>query len=302
MRPINIAELYADHGIAIAPPNNSHARSGWVNTHCPFCEGSRNFHLGYNSSRGYFYCWRCGWKPVRLSLATLLNVSEIAAGVLARQYRATTVTREPESVPIVASDIPTYMPKGNRQISQQLGVFLRRRGFDPKRLIADWGLLGTDHRAERGWTWRILIPIYFDRLLVSYTSRAIGNDVQPKYRTCPRRLETIHHKHVLYGLDKVVGDTVAVVEGPMDVWRLGFGAVATFGTQVTPPQRVLLRRFKRIFIVFDGDSAGQVAGEKLAWQMSGFGLDVQQITLPPDEDPGSLSPDSVSTLRHLMGI
>ena len=300
-RLINVTALYADHGIPTAPATNKHFSQEWVNTHCPFCEGSKNFHLGYHRAGGYFHCYRCGWKPTRLALAGILGTSERVAWDVARQYfarRNAGFANTPEITPPV---IHTYLPRGTIEISSNHAAYLRNRGFDPKALVRTWKLKGTGPTAKPQWRWRIVIPIYHDRHLVSYTTRAMS-DRGDKYRACPKEQELLHHRHTLYGLDLAPGPVAIVVEGPVDVWRIGPGAVATFGTEVKPAQRVLLSRFKKLIIAFDSDShgAGQKAGEKLAWQMSGMGVETEQVLLPMGVDPGSLSENQVNVLRHML--
>lgn len=294
--------LYSDHGVQQAPAGHSHARSGWVQTVCPFCEGNPGYHLGYNLASGYFHCWRCGWKPLKLALATLLGVAEREIPALLPPYHTARAPQDRVGQEIRSGAIPTYMPEPNAPLNALQAAYLRDRRFDPLFLAETWGLRGTDHRAPVGWRHRIVIPITHDGRLVSYTTRSLV-DRRDKYKACPIPQETIHHKHLLYGLDQARGmDAVAVVEGPADVWRLGPGAVATFGTQLKPAQRILLRRFRRLLIVFDGDSAGQVAGEKLAWQMAGYGLEVDQVILPPDKDPGSLSVEEASSVMETIKV
>jgi hypothetical protein len=43
-------------------------------------------------------------------------------------------------------------------------------------------------------------------------------------------------KETLYNLDNAKDGTAIVVEGPIDVWRIGDGAVATFGVIYTQKQ------------------------------------------------------------------
>jgi len=298
---VDLVALYRDFNIPTAPPGNKHFRYGWVNTHCPFCSGSKNYHLGYNLSNGYFFCWRCGWKPTKLALSGVLGRDERVAAKLAKDYASSFVQIQKQN-DIGPRPDKCPLPRGSKQLLPIMGRYLRDRGFDPDCLVRVWGLLGTDQSADLRWRWRIIIPIYHDRQLVSYTSRALSNKILDKYRACPQKDEVLHHRDTLYGLDKALTDTGVVVEGPADVWRIGPGAVGLFGDQVTPAQRILLRRFRRLFILLDGDDAGRSAGEKIAWQMGGFGLEVRQIILPDGRDPGSLSEQEARDLRQDFGL
>jgi len=301
--PIDLAALYQDRHIPTAPRGNKHYREGWINTHCPFCTGSRNFHLGYNLTNDYFYCWRCGWKPQITALAEVLNISEHKVRALLSTYKVHRAFSERADATISGRPIRTRLPKKTRPLSRSHEAYLRSRGFNPNELVEMWGLKGTDHTAEPRWRWRIIIPIYFERNLVSYTTRSIGNRPD-KYRACPKNQEQIHHKNLLYGWDgpiggtHIVGPTAIVVEGPADVWRIGPGALAIFGDQVSSAQIALLKKFRRLFIMLDGDEAGKAAGEKLAWRMSGLGVDTKQVILPNGKDPGELSKHEVVEIRN----
>jgi hypothetical protein len=300
---VDIAALYRDRHVPAAPRGSKHHREGWINTHCPFCAGSRDYHLGYNLAGNYFYCWRCGWKTQETALAGLLDISERKARALIGAYKTRQTLSDRAGATISPRPISTYLPKGSKPFSGTHTRYLSNRGFDPDELVEMWGLKATDHTAESGWKWRIVIPIYFERELVSYTTRSIGNKPD-KYRACPKQQEKIHHKNILYGWDgpiggtHVVGPTAIVVEGPADVWRVGPGAVAIFGDQVSPAQVALLKNFRRLFVMLDGDEAGKVAGEKLAWRMSGMGVDAQQIILPDGKDPGELGKNDVLEIRR----
>jgi DNA primase len=179
---------------------------------------------------------------------------------------------------------------------------LEQRGFNPDELVNEWSLSSTDGReTDKNWRWRIVVPIYMAHRLVSYVGRTIGHRMD-KYRAAPKEWRSLNPHDTLYGLDKVCGNTVVVMEGPADVWRWGPGAVALFGDQSSLSQRILLRRFRRAIIMLDGDDAGKTAGEKLAWQMSGFGMEVQQAILPDGLDPGQLDSGQVQELKKDLGL
>jgi DNA primase len=106
-------------------------------------------------------------------------------------------------------------------------------------------------------TQRLVIPIYTLESpavtrLAGWQARYVGNcpDSVPKYLSC----KGMKKSQLLYGLPEAVGfqDAVVVVEGPTDVWRLGAGAVAIFGKDMSLHQQELLDRFlpNRPVVVF----------------------------------------------------
>lgn len=302
---IDIAGLYRDKHVPTAPRGSKHFRPGWINTHCPFCSGSMDYHLGYNLERHYFYCWRCGWKSQENALSGVLDVPLGKARALLGSYKALQTAPNRAGATISDRPISTHLPKGTKPLTPSHEVYLQSRGFDPQELVQMWGLQATDHTAEKNWKWRVVIPIYFEGQLVSYTTRTIG-ERPDKYRACPKSLEAMEHKKILYGWDgpiggtHVVGPAAIVVEGPADVWRIGPGALAIFGDQPSLEQVSLLKRFRRLFIMLDGDAAGKAAGEKLAWRMSGLGVDAVQIILPDGRDPGELKKNEVLEIRESL--
>ncbi len=114
--------------------------------------------------------------------------------------------------------------------------------------------------------------------------------------------EARHHKACLYGLDQVPGETVVIVEGITDVWRLGVGSVATFGIKYTKTQVLLLKRFKRRAILFDSaDSQAQEQAEKLAKELSAFSGETISLIIDA-KDPGTMSPKDAQDLMRQLGI
>jgi len=152
--PIDLAALYQDRRVPVAPRGNKHYREGWINTHCPFCTGSRNFHLGYNLTNDYFYCWRCGWKPQITALAEVLNISEHKVRALLSTYKVHRAFSERADATISGRPIRTCLPKKTRPLSRSHEAYLRSRGFNPNELVEMWGLKGTDHTAEPRWQTR----------------------------------------------------------------------------------------------------------------------------------------------------
>jgi DNA primase len=103
-------------------------------------------------------------------------------------------------------------------------------------------------------------------------------------------------KELIYNVDNAKDGTAVVVEGPIDAWRIGDGAVATFGVIYTQKQIKLLReRFKRVFIMYDSDAQPQAW--KLADALSTFNMEVNVVTLKIG-DPGSMTATEAREIRR----
>ncbi len=122
------------------------------------------------------------------------------------------------------------------------------------------------------------------------------NDTRPKYYNSHEN-EHFAKGQLLFGLDKAKKDiqqsgSVFLVEGYTDcimMAQYGFAnTVATLGTACTVDHLIALSRYaQQLYILYDGDNAGQQAilriGQ-LCWQAS---IDLKVIRLPAAEDPAS---------------
>jgi hypothetical protein len=135
---------------------------------------------------------------------------------------------------------------------------------------------------------------------MSYQCRAVLPAQSPPYLACAEKDEVLHHKHLLYGFDAaVVKGQCVVVEGVTDVWRLGAGAVATFGKKYTAEQVVMIaNNFEKVFRLFDADANED---DQLEWDLVGAGCDVETIHLYRG-DPGQLKDYEAAGLMYEMGF
>ncbi len=180
-------------------------------------------------------------------------------------------------------------------------TYLRRRKFNPDKLVEEWNLQATCHLSG-AWSWRIIIPFYDqDENIIAYQGRTISKNRKPKYKMTEDDKLPVDPKTILYGIDKVPGDSIIVVEGVPDVWRLGAGAVATLGIDWKIEQANQIRKYKRRFIMFDPEPQAQKKAHALAKWLSFYGGETEII----DDlkcDPGSLSPKYAQGIRRELQI
>jgi hypothetical protein len=270
----------------------------WISICCPFCH-DRKFHLGYSREQGNWTCFRCGPHRSYETVAALLNISIHQAADVCKRYETPTRTRTPTDDPLQANvgRVSTVkLPYGTGPMQDRHRDYLRSRGFDPERLEAEWGLLGTGPVGS--FSHRIIIPIEQGGELVCFQGRDITGKSNKRYKSCPDTLATVDIKNCVYGIDKVKGDTVCITEGAAKVWRLGPGSVATFGAVVTDTQLLLLKRFRRRCIIFDGDDTGREKAAELAARLVMFDGSVFCYDLPDGVGPDDLSEEDA---RGLMG-
>lgn len=270
---------------------------------CPACTGNPGLHLGVTINGTHCYCWRCGWKPVDYILSKLLGCSIKEAKDIAAQYGGRVSTKEPTMV--VRKKAFKY-PSGITQLTTHHKKYLAQRGFDPATLEKEWGLMSCGPTSELVglcYRFRILAPILWSGVPVSFQARDVTNKSDLKYKACPKDREVIHHKDVLYCHPNIEwGKVVFVVEGITDVWKLGRQSVATFGIEYKRSQVRWIAKLKkqtddrRVVIMFDDDPQAVVQAEKLRSELLFLGLEccVYQI----DGDPGGMSSIEARTLAR----
>ncbi len=284
-RLLSATSLCADHGIDYRENGN------FVNMPCPFCyKNDGVFGLGYSTTTGGFYCFKCGKLNRWETVAALLSISIHQAADVCKQYEAPTKARSAPDDALQANvgGVSTVkLPYGTVPMTDRHKDYLRARNFDPERLEAEWGLLGTGPIGS--FSHRIIIPIEQGGKLVCFQGRDITGKSNKRYKSCPDTLAAIAIKNCVYGIDRVKGDTIVIVEGAAKVWRLGTPAVCTFGAVVTDAQLLVLKRFRRRCIVFDGDDTGREAAAKLAQRLVVLGGSVFCYDLPDGVGPDDLS-------------
>jgi hypothetical protein len=289
---VKFTELLQEHHIPTAPEGHHHARPGWVQFDCPFCagRGARKWHMGYNIAFGYVNCWRCGRHHLTETLESLL-------GMEGRDVRK--VLTEVE----LDRSVPRQRKRGRLLIPPCVGAleaphrrYLKTRRFDPARVARLWdiggiGLRGTPYGLQH----RIFIPIHQYGEVVSWTTRSISDKVKKKYRTAKPEEESVSHKSILYGADYCRG-TALVFEGPPDVWKVGPGAVCTFGTQWSDAQLDLLSKFPRRVVCFDSEVVAQERAQAMINKLAL--LDGETYNMVIHRKGRDLNEDEVAEIRR----
>ncbi len=225
---------------------------------------------------------------VKEAIRLLLNVSWKQAQIIQEQYGGLSESKDRSDEAKKEKNIDVFLPQGTRDLQKPHKKYLRKRGFDPKELEQIWNIKGTGSLGR--YSHRIIAPIYFNKILVSYQGRDITDKADLKYKACSIEKERIHHKYIGYGYDLTNKKECLVVEGVFDAWRMGAGSVALFGTGYTPQQVQFLSTFKRVFVLFDsGEEEAQKNGYKLSFELQELGVESEQIILDYEGDPAELS-------------
>lgn len=290
---MDFVRLCREQGIPFRAEGHHHCRPGWVQVHCPFRCGTPNWTMGYSIAFDDFHCWRCGRHSPNDTVGALLNIHWSAAKKLIAKCGGKKVVSTKK---IHFQDIQVALPIGAGPLAERHRDYLEGRNFDPDRLIATWGLLGTGHLGEMKQ--RIIAPIFFKGQLSTFQGRDITDRARQKYLAPEKSEERIPIKELLYGLDYATGASVIVVEGITDVWRLGPGAVATFGIDFTIQQALLLSFFRRRFILFDaGEDAAKARAKELAILIETISPGETEVIDIGSGDPASLSQQEADHLK-----
>jgi len=280
--------------------SGNNVSAGWIAICCPYCDDKTN-HLGINLSKGHHSCWKCGANgtPIKL-IAIIDNCSWKEAYKTCRAFETEEVpeyqeyqeqpTREVCKLPIGLLD---NLPTRHRQ-------YLIDRGFDPDVLQDEYHIKATMNIGP--YRHRIIIPIHYQREVVNFVARDITGNFDKRYLMAPSRDVKIKRQNLLYGIDDIK-QSVVIVEGIFDAWRVGKGAVATFGTRVTNEQLNLLcrKKIQRAFVCFDSDAA-RTYGHELTKKLSYIIPHVENVIIS-EGDPDSYflnNSDDLKSIQFLL--
>jgi len=284
--------------------------NGWVNIECPFpnCYDP-SWHCGINLESLLFNCYNCGNKGNILSLIQEIEKCGFGkAKSILKLYSNTDFYRskqlEVRSLYKMNRDISIHniLPKqACDNFDKKHLNYLKNRGFNPVQLISKYKL--KMYGSIGKWKFRIIIPVFFNRQIVTFTSRSIIDSIEPKYKHQFDNKSIIPIKDTLYNFDNIPRDKVIITEGVTDVWKLGNGAIATYGYNVGKNQIDILksRNFKDIFIIFDSEDKAKKRAISLANNLGSFHCNIEQIDLSCG-DPGDMDFDSVLKLRKELNF
>ena len=220
-----------------------------------------------------------------------------------------------------------YAPDGWRGLVDHLTA----RGFSEEDLVEAGLAVAADKGAYDRFRNRVIFPTRDARgRMIGFGARALSPDDEPKYLNTPQT-PLFDKSGTLYGLDRAHeaarrADGIVVVEGYMDVIAAHqFGldnVVASMGTAITDRQMTLIKRFTHnVIVALDADAAGaeatlravEVAAESadrrstptLDWRglvsyQDVLQADIRVATLPPGEDPDSLTRTDPDRFRALL--
>lgn len=306
--------------------SGKNVQRGNITIQCPYCgSDDTGYHMGINLEDGAFSCWRNhdhrGRNLARL-VAYLLRItieqarSELGLGVFeADEYDQALLNLfavkdiDDANTPIGKVEYLNF-DKEFRQIEnsgmrERFWNYLVNRGFkDPRRLAVRFDLrcaLSGDFKN------RIIIPVYIDGAMQTWTARAIDPKAQLRYKDLEIAKSVRHCKYCIFDFDNVKrgGDILFIVEGPFDAMNLtynledDFKATCLFTLRVTDEQKLLLAsimdRYEKVVVLFDKGTLAQ--GISFISEHFPDQPNMTVIQMPEGvKDPGDLRPEQVRQL------
>ena len=269
--------------------------SNWVGVRCLWCSDSSH-HLGIHLDGKGFSCFRCGERGNALKLVMAIEqCSSGKAFQIIKRFEDPSVVIDRPSKEVHADSVKLPIGVSKRFTDRHL-TYMEKRNFDPEFLIRKYDLYAGDCVGE--FKHRIVAPVYLNHKLITLVGRDITDLSDRRYKALAISKSISTVKGSLYNIDSV-GDSVIIVEGVFDCWRIGDSCVATFGTKVTHEQVLMLRGLRRAFVLFDADAVRQA--QKIASLVSSVVDSVEIITLS-EGDPAELKPSDVRCLRRELRI
>jgi hypothetical protein len=302
---MDLLEFLDDVGIRYSTGGKNVA-AGWIGLTCPFCDDRSN-HLGIRVKDLKCTCWKCGGHALVNVLTEIADCSQKEA----RRIAKTLTGHEDHVLALQEYDLTEYHkletklpPEASKTFPKIHKQYLRNRRFHANRVIRKYDLLACHNIGN--FKFRIIIPIYVKRILVSFTSRAIVEGMNPKYKNAPLKDCLRSAKETIYNIDTVKKDSDCLLcEGPIDVWRFGDGACALIGIQFTQYQLSLLKQkqIRNLFIMLDSERYAQrVKAEGVARLMSPWVKHFEIIEANYHKDLGEFSHREADRLRNLLNF
>ena len=306
IRAIDIRAYLSNRGIPYSDHNHKNVAYGWISITCLFCSDTSN-HLGINLESNTISCWKCNVTGTVIKLIMKIERCSFSDAILASRnftHTLTSINQNGYLIPkIYTQDFNFQSVSQSSSEALQIHTdFLKQRRYDPETVTKKYKLhfCGPAHRKYPS---KLVIPYLLNYKPVTFQVRDCTGLAESPYKACPKNKSIVQVKHTLYNIDNARKDTVIVVEGIFDTWRIGDGAVATSGTKYTSDQVLMLRNFRRVFVIFDDEPEAENLGRSLCKELSAAGVEhTEQVMLDGGKDPDDLSEQDVKCLKkELLG-
>jgi hypothetical protein len=286
---ITITELLDEQEISYkTTEQHKNIRDGWIGVDCPYCGDRDTYHLGITLEGNRTSCWKCGWHPLTNVLMILTHKPYATCKAWAENLSPDQVEDRREK----QARGTLKIPKGVGSLLNCHKKYLKGRGLNPNELEEKWGIGGIGIASQ--YAWRIFIPIQYWGKTVSWTTRSLC-DKGLRYITAKPEQEAISPKQFLFGEQHCL-HTIIVVEGVFDVFKIGYGAVATLGVGYSQEQFECMTKYPRRIICFDNEPLVQNRAAILCENLSAYPGETINLRLEA-KDPGSTPQYKIDNIR-----
>lgn len=271
---------------------------GWIQIPCifPGC-ADPSTHLGINLTSGVYNCWACGAKGhVTKIVQEIDGISYEEAKKISDLFSSKEKEEKTNHVEFI------QLPKEiSKEFPDLHSNYLKKRGYNPNFVIEKYNLYSCFQMGT--YSYRIIIPIYMNNKLVSFTAKDVTNQQKVPYKNLPAEQSFLSVKESLYGIDFVKRKKAIIVEGPLDMWRIGDGAIATFGIQFTHSQvySLIEKELEEIIILYDYEEKAIKQAKKLANILSLFIPKVEVWELDQG-DPDTMNEADLREVKRFLMI
>lgn len=239
-------------------------RQGWLGLICPHCGKPGEYYLGVHTETLAANCWRCG----KHRISDILRAFGASKQALASLFRDRQAVYRPDMGKQVVTG--QYRPPQSVMLAEAPVAFrryLERRLLDPEEIAELWGVQAVPPPSK--YEWRLLIPAFTHGKPVSWTTRSINRDCPHslRYLAASTDREMFPIRSLLYGAD-YCEHAIIVVEGPVDAWKIGPGAISTLGLTLSDKQIAAISKYPVRVIAFDNEDKPQKRAKALARRLS----------------------------------
>lgn len=266
----------------------------WIQVNCPSCNDTK-FHGGFNVKHNFYNCWKCGYKSIFSLVSDLINVSKKDVYNIFEKFEGDIYLDIPGKSHSKNKEIK--LPLGTGQLEQMHYSYLKKRRFDPFYIQDVYSLMGTFFTGK--YSRRIVIPIFKNYQIVTYTSRDITGKSSFRYLACPEEDEVESISDVVYGLDEVRKSRWCVItEGIFDSWRLGYPSISIMGSNASERQiqQIIDCNFEYVYILLDNDDTGRKKARKIKDYLDAFGVNNKIVKLLKVKDPAEMKQSDADIL------
>lgn len=296
-------------------------REPWLHGRCPLpTHESKNSSASFavNTSQNYWLCHSDSCKKNRNGKSGGDVITLVAVKESCGEYEAAQKLMEwfhvngekktpPPEVGKIFPPKPTEPAAENKPLSfagfkdvDTTHPYLRERGV----MIVTAEEFGVGYYSGKSSVikdpYRLVIPVHNQAgELLAYVGRSLDPTSKDRYHFPPG----FHKSLELFNLHRVTGLACAVVEGFFSCLRIhqaGFPVVALMGRTLSDAQARLLKRFRNVVLMLDGDEPGREATAAVLPKIAAQSF-VRSVTLGEACQPDSLSPEDIATLLSPLG-